>query len=93
MSKELELIAEALRDAGVRYYDVAAAGVVSRLSEHGYSIVPSTPGTCVDDPRGEHRWVQTDYGLPARPGWRCVDCHLHKRALRVAAAAAAEEDQ
>lgn len=41
MSKELELIADAVLDLAYASPNEIAAHVVSKLSEHGYSIVPT----------------------------------------------------
>lgn len=59
--------------------ELHAAHQLSELTNQGYSIVSSTVGTCVDDPWGTHRWVQTDFGDPVRSSRRCVDCRLSTR--------------
>lgn len=51
-----------------------AAHVVSKLTDAGYSIIPSTPGTCIADPMGTHRWI------PFYSKWRCADCQRRRPA-------------
>lgn len=108
MSKELELIAEALRDAGVRYYDVLASGVVSVLSAHGYSIVQ------LPKPEAKHTltsgqsyrtfsvwatdspviaWSDGDVTVDEHVGGMSTEAARELGLALLAAAAAAEEDK